>query len=529
MKKWVVLFLVLMSNFLWAEDEIEFFDFEAATEHVLDKRQNYFLTSTDYKITPKVNPITGEYCEEELDLVVAGCQPLSVRRFYNSSSPYDPRYATWRYNPEAFFVANIEWQGQEVFAAVGDFDGSVSSLKRADPSTFNFQPSKGFAISGSDGTSHPLNTKINYWKKGDPKDKHRFEYHGTITDGSGRSRSFASAMHRWTHYVHWTEKKRGFVWGSDTTWRIHANTWTPFHIPITEEKLPNGNILVYTYTQWKKEKQNFPLPKLLSSITAYNSDKTHVLGTINFHYPRAKHDEVAGIQVTGSDGRTAFMQHHIGKKSPIKLTSATRPGIPSTSYSSHDTTLNTITKLDGRVLTTEYNSQGKVSAQYAPVGPNGEKCPIGRYEYQDNLTIFYDAENNKTHYRYDADKKLTSIETFQGNTLYRIDRLTWDPATGNLTRKTIEDQTGTPIQITEYQYDQNQNPIFERVGDGKEWRTITRTYSEDGFNLKLTETDRPGKLIHYSYVPGTNLLDSEFIYEDKTILKRTFHTYDSRP
>ncbi|MCB1181781.1 MAG: hypothetical protein KDK55_07195, partial [Chlamydiia bacterium] len=149
------------------------------------------------------------------------------------------------------------------------------------------------------------------------------------------------------------------------------------------------------------------------------------------------------------------------------------------------------------------------------------------FRSQDNLTIFYDAENNKTHYRYDADKKLTSIEAFQDNTLYRVDRLTWDPATGNLTRKTVEDQTGTPIQITEYQYDQNQNPILERVGDGKEWRTITRTYSEDGFNLKLTETDRPGKLIRYTYVSGTNLLASELIYQDQIISKRTFHTYDN--
>ena len=510
-----------------AGESIELPDIEESTEHVLDKRQNYFLTSTDYKIAPKVNPVTGEYCEEELDLVVAGSEPLSVRRFYNSGSPYDPRYATWRYNPEAFLVANIEWQGQEIFAAVGDFDGSVSSFTRADSSTFNFQPSKGFAISGSDGTSHPLNTKIQYRKKGDPKDKHRYEYRGTITDGSGRTRSFISAMHRWTHYVHWTEKKGSWLTGwSEKTWRIHANTWTPFHIPITEEKLPNGNLLVYTYTQWKKEKKNFPLPKLLGSITAYNADKTQVLGTIKFQYPRDKHDEVIGIQVTGSDGRTAFMHHQVGKKDPIKLTSAKRPGIPLTSYSSDNTNLKTIAKPEGRILETEYNSQGKVSAQYAPVGPNGEKCPIGRYEYQDNLTIFYDAENNKTHYRYDADKKLTAIESFQGNALYRIDRFTWDRSTGNLIRKTVENQRGVPIQITEFQYDKNQNPIMERVGDGKEWRTITRTYSNDGFNLKLTATDRPGKLIRYAYIPGTNLLASELIYENQTICKRTFHTYD---
>ncbi len=101
MKRCVILFFLVLTNILPAEEELDFFDLEVSKEQVLDKRQNYFLTKTDYKIAPKVNPITGEYTEEEVDLVVAGSQPLSSRRFYNSSAPYDPRYATWRYNPEA--------------------------------------------------------------------------------------------------------------------------------------------------------------------------------------------------------------------------------------------------------------------------------------------------------------------------------------------------------------------------------------------------------------------------------------------
>ena len=88
MKGKLLVLLLFLMNSLAAEEDLDFFDFEASKEHVLDQRQNYFLTSTDYRITPKVNPITGEYCEEELDLVVAGSQPLSIRRFYNSSSPY---------------------------------------------------------------------------------------------------------------------------------------------------------------------------------------------------------------------------------------------------------------------------------------------------------------------------------------------------------------------------------------------------------------------------------------------------------
>ncbi len=218
------------------------------------------------------------------------------------------------------------------------------------------------------------------------------------------------------------------------------------------------------------------------------------------------------------------MQH--AGKSPIKLSSALRPGQPFTAYGSHNTTLNTLLKPDGRVLTTEYGADGKVTAQHAPVGPNSEIHPIGRYEYQDRATIVLDAEGHKTIYRYDDHKKITAIEIYQDNALYRTDRFSWDQATGNLLCKTVEDSTAKPLQITQYAYDKNQNPILERVGDGSEWRTLTRTFSDDGFNLRLTETDREGRLTCYTYIPGTNLLGSELTYEGNTIRVRTFHTYD---
>ena len=90
MKKWQPVFFLLLVITLFAEENPDPFDIQAKKEHTLDQRENYFLTSTDSPITPKVNPITGEYCEEATDLVVAGSQPLSIRRFYNSSDPYDP-------------------------------------------------------------------------------------------------------------------------------------------------------------------------------------------------------------------------------------------------------------------------------------------------------------------------------------------------------------------------------------------------------------------------------------------------------
>jgi RHS repeat-associated protein len=521
--KWLLLCLAFCSCLIAEED---FSDLEASKEKVLDQRENYFLTSTDYRITPKVNPITGEYCEEEADLIVAGSQPLSVRRFYSHFAPYDPRFASWRYNPESFFVANLEWGGQTIFAAVGEADGGICTYQRSNTRayTFDFQTPKNFFSYSPDGKTHPLNTTVSYWRKGDRRDKHRFQYIGSITDGSGRERSFASPMHRWTYIVHYTQKKRGFAGsGSETKWIIKPNTWTPYHIPIYEEKLPNGNILCYAYKVWKEEKRNYPRPVLLSGIMAYNSTRTKILGYILLHYPRFKDEEVAGIQMTGSDSRQAFIQHV--NIDPILLCSARRPDQPPVDYGFQSGTLNRVEKPDGRVLTTEYQpGTNKVSAQYAPVGPNGEMCPIGRYEYQDKATIIYDAENNKTVYRFDENKKILAIETFQCTTLFRTDRFSWDPQTGNLLRKTVEDTSGKPFQITEYQYDKNQNPILEKIG--QDGYTITRTFSEDGFNLKRTESDRDGRTVCYNYLPGTNLLLSEFVYAADKICKRTFHAYD---
>lgn len=159
--KWLALFLICTSSLFGTPLE-EFTDYQAHKGKVIDQRENYFQTSTPYKISPNVNPITGDLIEEEVDLVVAGCEPLAVRRFYNHTAPYEPRSGGWRYNPEAFFVANFEWTGQETFAAAGAADGSITPFKPSanlcsfNPENFiNFTPS---------GQTHPLNTKINYYR-----------------------------------------------------------------------------------------------------------------------------------------------------------------------------------------------------------------------------------------------------------------------------------------------------------------------------------------------------------------------------
>ncbi|MCH9625488.1 MAG: hypothetical protein S4CHLAM123_06630 [Chlamydiales bacterium] len=524
MKKFLVLLLVLGS--LCAQEES--LDIQLSTAPEMEAQESFFLTSTDYKIAPKVNPVTGEYCEEEVDLVVAGVEPLSVRRFYNHLAPYDPRTAGWRYNPEAFCAANFEWKEKDLFAAFGERDGSVCSLKSSGKKTcrFHFELSEEFTAGVASGQEHPLNLKLSYWKLRDPKNKHNFQYMVTAQDGSGRIRELHTRRHRWLTPIHYTKKTGSWFWGASQRWEIMPNSWTPFQVEVSEERLPNGNVLSYEYTEWKKEEEGFPFPALLQSITAYNRDKTKILGSLHFNYPRIKHQDVGGVEVTGSDARRMFIQH-AGKK-PIVLASAYRPNLP-TVHHGHwkNDIICRIEKGDGRVLETSYDPDTKkVSVQCASVGPNGEMCPIGTYFYEDRSTLVHDAEDNHTRYHFDADKKITALEYCEKDRLHHIDRFNWDPQTGNLLQKTLEDPSGQLLRITDYIYDHNQNLIQERMGDGIEWRTLTRTFSEDGFNLVLSETDRSDKITRYSYIPNTNLLASEFIYHNDTLCQRTFHFYD---
>ncbi len=508
MKKLLLLLIIFFSSSAFAK------------EHIIDKRENYFQTSTSYKITPKVNPITGELSEEEIDLVVAGCEPISAKRFYNHTDVYEPRTGGWRYNPEAFFVANFALKQQEIFAAVGDASGGITSFKESGPNTYSCNLTKSFCNFHPDGRTNPLNTKIRCFAVPDPKDKGYFWWRGDITDGSGSKKIFDSGRHCWLDVLT-TEVIRVRYEVRVTAYT--PNVWTPYQVPIYEEKLPNGNIICYSYGSWKKSKY-YPKPPLLTSISVYNASRTKNLGSIAYYYNKDKNENVYGVTAVGSDGRQSFAG--CLNTTPVMLQAVQCPHKPPLSYVYQSQWINQVVKPDGRIVKTEYDASGKVSAQYARVGTNDEMLPISRYVYNQTNTEVYDAEGNKTVYHFNEHKQLLSQEVYKDGSVYRIDRMIWDKDTGNLLKKTVENGAQEILQTTDYKYDKNHNPISEKVGDGKEETRQTRTFSDDGFNLKRSETDCGGKIIHYNYLPQTNLLASEFFYEGTILRKRTFHTYD---
>ncbi|NGX55334.1 MAG: tRNA nuclease WapA [Chlamydiae bacterium] len=493
---------------------------------------------------PKVNVITGEYCEEEEDLVVAGIEPISIRRFYNHNGHKNQAYGHWNINPETLMLFNFTSNRNPTYAGAGDENGGLILCEKAYNGGYVIDPGRNKSFTHAQtGQCHPLNVQVSI-EKCTPK---RFEYYwkGEVKDGSGRTRSYATEIGLW----------------KDVT----RDQEVVSQARIKEDRKPNGNVLRYTYEDFNGSNISNSHYKqlntlyILRKISSYSSSGV-LLSSVDLNYINEFRGEkedrrryIKRIEISGSDGRKATF-HNLNREVRMKKTkwrfgTQIRPEIRDVVLDRVETswkpTQNYIYQHDiweryfeapfmvyaGQdkkhgLATTYDNNSKKVIAQHAFVGTEGEKVPIARYEYSDDHTDVYDADNNRTIFRFDPGKRITAVEKYQDETLYKVDRFTWQADTGNLLSKRIEDSAGELYHLAEYVYDNNHNAIEECIGVGKEKHTIYRTFSDDGFNLLLTESDRPERLVRHTYVPGTNLPSSEIVYENDQIRRRTFHFYD---
>ncbi len=231
--RWLFLLLVFASTPCFGIDSIH-------------NRKKNPLVSSHHPLTPKVNIQTGEYMEEECDLMVYGCEPLSCRRYYSHCGGYHPVYTFWRFNPEQFCVGNLEWSKLPQFFAVGEKNGNVTSFdgKPSDTSyNFNLNKHTSFAYQPSEN-NHPLNTKVQFTKtdfrrKSDHNDY--FRYQGEVIQGTGAKKYFISDQYCWTSY------RTLFDRFQDQYVGYGPDIWSPFELVVYEEKRPNGNVICYTY------------------------------------------------------------------------------------------------------------------------------------------------------------------------------------------------------------------------------------------------------------------------------------------
>lgn len=164
----------------------------------------------------------------------------------------------------------------------------------------------------------------------------------------------------------------------------------------------------------------------------------------------------------------------------------------------------------------------------------------GQKKILEGYTDVYDAYRHKTRYSYDEEHRLTCLSQYTGQKTdlyqpYSEEHFTWGEKgseEGLLLKKTFKDGSGNIIYERKFNYDDRGNVLsstlcgnLSGLGSNEE-ETKTSTYSDDGLNLLLSETDCSGVTTTYKYKKGTDRLVKKFVSDATGIRVREFYFYD---
>ncbi|MFA6915646.1 MAG: RHS repeat-associated core domain-containing protein [Parachlamydiales bacterium] len=239
------------------------------------------------------------------------------------------------------------------------------------------------------------------------------------------------------------------------------------------------------------------------------------------------------------------------------LCSVERPAGPDESYTYtqlNDGTycLSNITRPDGRYVFLNYYYEGKDSGKVrtlcAPANILGLPLTTKKFIYHDRRTVVVNAANNPTVYFFDKQFRLTSFKRHFQTKCYSTDHLTWGTGEykGNLTNRIHFTSNSTPLFCRHLDYDvqgnitseslwgnltgNNKNALcvgidYTPLSNGCDCLEKHFTYSQDGLNLLLKETDDRTQTV-YTYTPGTNQLIAKLVWTSSGIQRRFFYQYD---
>lgn len=211
---------------------------------------------------------------------------------------------------------------------------------------------------------------------------------------------------------------------------------------------------------------------------------------------------------------------------------------------------------EGRFLEMTYDDEGRVISQKAPVGKDDEKRTLWKFDYHSDHTDVRDANNHKKVYRH-SDGRITSIEEYKGDALYRSQEYYWGKKEGHSWGKQPKSNEGNLLayatlnhekcgmSLCYYDYDDYGNILKETLcgnltgkypwafwiddeGRPKD-QNVERyhkyyTYSADHLLVGQSEDDGPE--LEYRYIPGTDLMWAKLVRDDDKIIQREFYEYD---
>lgn len=496
-----------------------------------------------------VSAITGDFYGFEEDVVIQGTEPLRLKRSYISSrggqwSLFEGLKAV-RYRTG---VLHVSEPNGTLLTYRYDYNDKENKKKKYkdrvyQPLDLN-QDAQGLTNTARGAISAHTNLKNQYVKEGEGAEQlvvicpngTRRVYHPLPEEDQPKSEKFGDI-------------------------KITVRTFYALH----SEELPNGNQIVYS---WERGR--------LSSIrtTDPSGQRTYAQATFHHHGKiKEKHGhkypESYDFDVQTSDGRTLEYRYFLdGEKAQgnwhlHRVVSADFPP-EEMKYLNPERhrgrLLSEISFPRARSLQIGYfDNPGdptfcRVQTLSSPVGADATLHVTQRFTYhlQQRMTEVVDVEGNPTHYHWDENFRLASIDRFSApGKLYNSICFVWGAnntkdAT-NLLCKTLLDEQRKPIHSSRYYYDDRGNVLEEKfygnlsgkgsalsidankfpIENGVELYAKRFEYSQEGKNLLLRRSEDNGAETRYEYLAGTNLPTAEFSYDQGAIKRRKFYEYNT--
>lgn len=333
---------------------------------------------------------------------------------------------------------------------------------------------------------------------------------------------------------------------------------------IEKEILPNLNQISYEYETVKAEfgEKNERIKKVIT-----RNRKGDPLTWIEFQYSsdyrKDPHDRVItsddrvlsysfrGTQEKGSDSKPFWNMAHIYRPEKPLVTFHSVKNMGNHKRSGYQMKFNDsfiitecydkgeYTLPDGTQLKIKHENDfrvGKVYRIYAPLGTDSAPHVQYSFVYEEHVTHVWDAHKHKTTYAHE-NMRLKTIERFDkdNTTRHTLEEFIWGPEDSdlncNLMSRSIRDKNNHLLFERQYIYDSHHNVAQEILignicGKGEHDKLIKNsTYSDDGMNLLLTQTE--GEITNeFTYYPKTNLIRSHIKRGKDGHQIRKFYDYD---
>ena len=504
-----------------------------------------------------VNVITGDLYALEDDIVIAGVEPLRLKRSYISAkgegkwSFFENLYAILR--PPIKILTVNEPNGT---ALIYRYDQKANKKKKKHKKkkdkkkeqSITFRPldlnqdAKGLTNTARGKISAQTNLKNQYVSM--DKDMDAF----TIVCPNGAKRTYRAI----------SGQKPDKIKNDFGTLKIHFF----YHYLLHSEELPNGNKILY---QWHKNR--------LQSIRTTDPSGQKTYAQASFHYHGKSHEEDdliywdnLNFDVHTNDGRT-LQYHYFCEGKPKKggawylerIFSSDSPDETMHYFdreSYRNPILGRIALPDARSLHINYyntpeNSIGsRVHTLSSPVGKDASALGTHEFHYHvaERKTCVTDAEGTPTYYHWDDNLHLSHIDRFQGKNVYCSTVFSWGGGqdAANLLCKIFCDEQQRSIYATRYVYDARGNVLLEKfygnltgqgaslaldsnslpIENGVESCDKRFEYSQDGKELLLRKEETNGLTVTYAYLSGTDLISAEISYDHGQLKRRKFYDYN---